>query len=198
MAAKRGFSKKLLDRWKADANIREKRSRNYYVVELRDCDKVRTDIVHVGDIKPYNERQQDQIPHRGDALVRLQLLDPEEQVEIPDVLHDSDLNVDQTSDKELTEASFEDVSDDEGVPEGVAPAIEPKFSSRGRRLPPPIDRYGEWRSVRTAHCTILRCQLLFIVSVGREFRPVMKISKKDSAPQLPTCCGRTDLFRLTA
>lgn len=70
------------------------------MVELRDRDKVRTDIVNVGDIKPHHEREQDQLPQKGDAAIRLQPLDPEEQVEIPDVLHEGDWEDDQTSDEE--------------------------------------------------------------------------------------------------
>lgn len=92
------------------------------------------------------------MPQKGEAAVRLQPLDLEEQVEIPEENLESDLEPDQTSDEEHTEASSEDDSQDEAVPEVVAPALEPKFSSRGRRLPPPVNRYGKWRSMRTVHC----------------------------------------------
>lgn len=64
-----GFSKKLLDRWKAGEIIREKKSRNYYLVKLRSGTKVRTDIVHVGDIKQQYKREQDQMPQKENAAV---------------------------------------------------------------------------------------------------------------------------------
>lgn len=54
---------------------------------------------------------------QGDAAVRSQPLDPEEQVDIPGVLHESDLDVSHTSDEEHTEASSEDASVNEAVPE---------------------------------------------------------------------------------
>lgn len=38
--------------------------------------------------------------------------------------------------------SLEDDSEDEEVPEVAAPALEQKFLSSGRRIPPPVARYG--------------------------------------------------------
>lgn len=146
-AAACGIKAKFLKEiaWSLESWSGHSREKNpyYYVVQLRDRDKVRTDIVHVDNIKPQYEREQDQMPQKGDAAVRLQALDPEEQVEIPDVVHESDLKLSQTSNEKHTKASSEDDSEDEAVPELAAPALKPKFSSRDRRLPPPPARYGD-------------------------------------------------------
>lgn len=45
----------------------------------------------------------------------------------------------------------EDDSENEALPEVVAPALEPTLSIRERRLPPPINRHGEWRRVSNVH-----------------------------------------------
>lgn len=130
-----------------------------------DRNKVRPNIDHVGIIKPHYGCEQDHTPEqKGDAALRIQPLEPEEEVEIYDVLDGSDFGSSWTTDNEHVKAGTDDDSEDETAPEVVASASEPKFSSRGRRLSSPIDSSVSAKGRKVEASLIVRK-----VSLNRDF-----------------------------